>query len=257
MEKWKSLSRLPRVLLVLQAAMLVLFTILYPVISSREGILYRDAFLVRSEEDGLTRYAGRLEGREAVFTVSPAGEVTYQLGEAAYGPYTVALDPSAVPQGHDLTDVLTGVEVREGDEILFRGGWYPYGFSRLVWEDGREENTLSVSVSAGGETYDLFEEEKAETDPNAPTVSFLLKLVLAPELTHRGQWDLYFLGLLCTAMGAASIWFADALFRHNLRFLIRDPERAEPSEWELFSRKASWCFFTGLALFAYLAGLLL
>ena len=49
MEKWKSLSRLPRVLLVLQAAMLVLFTILYPVISSREGILYRDAFLVRSE----------------------------------------------------------------------------------------------------------------------------------------------------------------------------------------------------------------
>ena len=43
MEKWKSLSRLPRVLLVLQAAMLVLFTILYPVISSREGILYRDA----------------------------------------------------------------------------------------------------------------------------------------------------------------------------------------------------------------------
>ena len=65
MEKWKSLSRLPRVLLVLQAAMLVLFTILYPVISSREGILYRDAFLVRSEEDGLTRYAGRLEGREA------------------------------------------------------------------------------------------------------------------------------------------------------------------------------------------------
>ena len=63
MEKWKSLSRLPRVLLVLQAAMLVLFTILYPVISSREGILYRVAFLARSEADGLTRYAGRLEGR--------------------------------------------------------------------------------------------------------------------------------------------------------------------------------------------------
>ena len=257
MEKWKSLSRLPRVLLVLQAAMLVLFTILYPVISSREGILYRDAFLVRSEADGLTRYAGRLEGREAVFTVSPAGEVTYQLGEAAYGPYTVALDPSAVPQGHNLTDVLTGVEVREGDEILFRGGWYHHsGFSRLVWEDGRELDTFGVTVSVGGGGYRTLSEEQG-TDPDAPTASFLLELALEPELTHRGQWDLYFLGLLCTALGAAAIWFADALFRHNLRFLIRDPERAEPSDWELFSRKASWCFFTGLALFSYLAGLLL
>ena len=256
MEKWKSLSRLPRVLLVLQAAMLVLFTILYPVISSREGILYRDAFLVRSEADGLTRYAGRLEGRAAVFTVSPTGEVTYQLGEAAYGPYTVALDSSAVPQGHELSDVLTGVEVREGDEILFRGGWwYRSGFTWLVWEDGREWDTFAVTVSAGGQTYDLSEE--AAEDPDAPAVSFLLELVLAPELTYRGDWGLYFLGLFCTAMGAAAIWFADALFRHNLRFLIRDPERAEPSEWELFSRKASWCFFTALALFSYLAGLLL
>lgn len=256
MEKWKSLSRLPRVLLVLQAAMLVLFTILYPVISSREGILYRDAFLVRSEEDGLTRYAGRLEGREAVFTVSPAGEVTYQLGEAAYGPYTVALDPSAVPQGHELTDVLTGVEVREGDEILFRGGWwYRSGFTWLVWEDGREWDTFAVTVSAGGQTYDLSEE--AAEDPDAPAVSFLLELVLEPELTHRGVWNLYFLGLFCSALGAAAIWFADPLFRWNLRFRIQDPESAEPSEWELFSRKASWCFFTALALFAYLAGLLL
>ena len=113
-----------------------------------------------------------------------------------------------------------------------------------------------VTVSVGGGGYTTLSEEQG-TDPDAPTASFLLELALEPELTHRGDWELYFLGLLCTAMGVAAIWFADALFRHNLRFLIRDPERAEPSEWELFSRKASWCFFTGLALFAYLAGLFL
>ena len=256
METWKSLSRLPRVLLVLQAAMLVIFTILYPLVSSREGIFYRGALLVRSEGAGSTRYAGRLEGRRAVFTVSPAGEVAYRLGDTAYGPYAVALDSSAVPQGHELSDVLTGVEVREGDEILFRGGWwYRSGFTWLVWEDGREWDAFAVTVSAGGQTYDLSEE--AAEDPDAPAVSFLLELVLEPELTHRGVWTLYFLGLFCSALGAAAIWFADPLFRWNLRFRIQDPESAEPSEWELFSRKAGWCFLTGLALFAYLAGLFL
>lgn len=104
--------------------------------------------------------------------------------------------------------MLTGVEVREGDEILFRGGWwYRSGFTWLVWEDGREWDTFAVTVSAGGQTYDLSEE--AAEDPDAPAVSFLLELVLEPELTHRGVWNLYFLGLFCSALGAAAIWFAD------------------------------------------------
>ena len=257
METWKSLSRLPRVLLVLQAAMLVIFTILYPLVSSREGIFYRGALLVRSEGAGSTRYAGRLEGRRAVFTVSPAGEVTFQLGEAAYGPYTVALDPSAVPQGHELADMLTGVEIREGDEVFFRGGWYHHGgLSQLVWEDGRYLDIFGVTVSVGGGGYRTLSEEQG-TDPGAPTAASLLEVALDPELTHRGDWVFYFLGLLCSAMAASSIWFADALFRWNLRFQIRDPERAEPSDWELFSRKACWCILTGLALMSYLLGLTL
>ena len=257
LEKWRTLSRLPRALLLVLAAMLVVFTVLYPLLLRQEGILYQRSLLVRSEAGGLTRYAGRVEGQRAVFTVSPAGEVTFQLGEAAYGPYTVALDPSAVPQGHELADMLTGVEIREGDEVFFRGGWYHHGgLSQLVWEDGRYLDIFGVTVSVGGGGYRTLSEEQG-TDPGAPTAASLLEVALDPELTHRGDWVFYFLGLLCSAMAASSIWFADALFRWNLRFQIRDPERAEPSDWELFSRKACWCILTGLALMSYLLGLTL
>ena len=57
------------------------------------------------------------------------------------------------------------------------------------------------------------------------------------------------------AINAVAILFADEIFRWNLRWSIRHPERAEPSEWELFSRGFSWVVLTIVALIGYMMGL--
>lgn len=47
-EKWKGLERFPRVLLVILAGMLVLFSILYPALAQQKGIDYQGGFLRRT-----------------------------------------------------------------------------------------------------------------------------------------------------------------------------------------------------------------
>ena len=75
-----------------------------------------------------TVYAGTINGKPAVFTVSPDKTVEFRYGETIYGPYTVKEDPSAIPKrGEDMetpaeTKDMRGIELYRGDELLFRGG---------------------------------------------------------------------------------------------------------------------------------------
>ena len=48
----------------------------------------------------------------------------------------------------------------------------------------------------------------------------------------------------------------DELFRWNLSFSIRHPERAEPSDWEIAGRYISWTALAVMALIAFIFGLL-
>ena len=146
MSQWSTLTRFQRVLLIALTALLAVFTVVYPVLSRRKGIQYRDALLLWSAQGENDVYAGRVDGARTVFTVAPDGTIQYRRGDTDYGPYTVALDPSAVPRDSDMANVLTGVEVRDGADILFRGGWYNSSFPLLVDENGAMEPLFSLSV---------------------------------------------------------------------------------------------------------------
>ena len=84
-----------------------------------------------------------------------------------------------------------------------------------------------------------------EVDQMEPSPQTILKLMDGPELTHRG----------ISLLVGLSILFADELFRWDLRFRIRSPESAEPSDWELFSRKLGWIVAVILIFVLYLIGL--
>ena len=47
----------------------------------------------------------------------------------------------------------------------------------------------------------------------------------------------------------------DELFRWNLSFSIRHPERAEPSDWEIAGRYISWTALAVMALAVFISGL--
>lgn len=219
MEKWKSLGLPQKALLVILALSTLVFSVLYALIGRQTGIQYGDGFLRFSQtEDGKT-YSGRAKGQDLVFTVAPDQSVTCRWGDVTHGPYTVIYDDTAVPRGSQLTGVLTGVEVWEGNTRLFRGGWAGERFSVLVAEDGGPVHD-SFHVSAGA----------------APSVGIILRLSAGPALVSRGAVEFYLVGLFVAAAAVVSVLFADALFRWDLRFRIRDPEGAEPSEWELLGR---------------------
>ena len=88
-----------------------------------------------------------------------------------------------------------------------------------------------------------------------PGVSEILDLTEGPVLTHKGEWLAWFGGAFVCAVTAISVLFADELFRWNLSFLVRNAEEAEPADWEITGRYASWTLLPVLALVIFLLGL--
>ncbi len=243
----KRLTLYPKGVLLGMLVMVLVFSVLYPITLTRVGFAYRDAILVPAYEQDRTVYTGKVQGETAVFTVSDDHVVSYQWGDAVYGPYTAREDPSAIPQNHDLRDQMTGVEVRQDNDVLFRGGVVDAGSSYLLYNtDGTLywDEPMFVVYNT-----DLPYEE------SAPAVNDILQLLAGPVQTHHGTiWGWVFGVLLC-AINAVAIVFADTLFRWRMSFVIRDAEQAQPAEWELLGRRIGWAVLALAALGVFVLGL--
>lgn len=252
--KLKALDRYQKAVLIAMAAMILVFTALYAVTTGRVGYEYHGAILVPSGENGGTAYSGRIGGESAVFTVSAdRTAVEFRLGNTLYGPYTAREDPSAVPEGHELSEHMTWLELRRGNEIIFRGGVLDSGNSfRLYDEDGSPASIGIVAVTSDGTVIDG---SGNAVDPMEPGAHTLLELMSGPELTHKGSWWGYFAGVFACLITAASILYADELFRWQLSFSIRNADEAEPSDWEIAGRYISWTVLPVMALVVFILGL--
>ena len=252
MERLKSLDRYQKVILLLMAAMVLVFAILYPITISRMGFFYQDTILLPSQETGSTVYAGTIKGTPARFTVSADQTVTFRYGDQTYGPYTAKLDPTAVPKDENMHESMTGVEVRNGEILLFRGGVLDTGESFWLFsEDGSSENIIVSTTMSNGTVMANGE----IIDPMEPSVSTILKLMEGPELTHKGTWPGLFGGIFFCILTAISMLFADELFRFDLSFRISNADQAEPSDWVIAGRYISWIVLPTLALVLFILGL--
>ena len=148
---------------------------------------------------------------------------------------------------------MTGVELREGDDIRFRGGIYDTGsFWIMVNEDGTD---ASFTISAVGSDGTVLGSNGEIIDPMEPSVSTVLKLMNGPELSHKGHGGFWFLGFFASVIATLSILFADELFRWKFIFIARNPEDIEPSDWELGMRPIAWTLLAVMALGIYIIGL--
>ncbi len=252
MERIKSLGWYQKGILLLMAAMALVFTVLYPMTIAREGFAYKNAILSPKQENGNTVYSGKIKGKQASFTVSPDKRVEFQYGDQIYGPYTAKEDPTAIPKDSEMRESMTGVELLCGEEILFRGGVVSAGsYLWLYSEDGSAEN-IDVFVTSNG----IITDENGNTvDPMEPSAADILDLMAGPELTHKGQWSAWFCGVLICIAAAISILFADELFRWSLSFQIRNADEAEPSDWEIAGRYFLWTVMPIVAMILFVEGL--
>ena len=251
-ERIKNLNKYQKGFLAAIIVMVLIFTVLYAVTISNVGFAYKDAILVPSEANGNTVYSGKLEGQTAQFTVSEDNTVVFQYGDKIYGPYTSIEDPTAIPQDHAMKHYMTGVELYEKGTLLFRGGYYESGdASRLYNEDGTfASNGFAVVID--GVRYDG---NGNVNDPMEPSKLTILKLMNNPELTHKGDWLLWFFGVVICIVNVLTILYADELFRWNLMFQIRNVESAEPSDWELFTRYIGWAMLIFIAFTLFYMGI--
>lgn len=259
-QKWLDLSTGQKVIFCIQVFWIVLFLVLYSTVGRQQIMNYRGEHLRCRTDGAITTYSGKLDGRKAAFSVS-GNTVTYQIGDTAYGPYTVVFDPTAVlseenkPLNLISTKGLIGVEVWKGDLRLFRGSYHSSGSTfYLVDPDGNlifhDEKVLTEVISStGNSTVTTY------TDAEEPGPYTILKVIVAPNVVQRANFTGLLCGIFLCVACMVSLLYADQLFRWNLRFSIRNVENAEPSDWELFSRWVGWLLFTVLAPAIFILGL--
>lgn len=253
MGRLKALNRYQKAVLIIITAMVLIFTILYPLTISREGLSYQGAILIPSRQDGSTLYSGKIQGQAACFSVSADKTVRLQYGDKTYGPYTAQKDPTAIPKDHDLSDRMTGIELYCSDALLFRGGVLKQeDYLLLLLEDG---SVYDIGISVTTNASVVMDADGTIIDPMEPSASTILTLMSDPQLTHKGSLDAWIGGVLICAVTAISILFADELFRFALAFRIRDAEQAEPSDWEMTGRYISWTILPLITLWLFIQGL--
>ena len=253
MDRIRSLNRYQQGILMIMIAMALFFAGMYPVTIRRVGFEYKNAILVPRQENDSMVYSGKIRGRQAQFTVSGDGTVVFRYGDKTYGPYTAKEDPTAIPEDEEMAEYMTGVELRRGETILFRGGVLDTGDAFLLYNaDGTLNNFRISYVTGDGVERD---ENGNEIDPMEPSASTILKLMKNPELTHKGEGFAWFGAVLICVLNAISILFADELFRWNLAFQIRNADGAEPSDFEIAGRYIGWTAMTIAALAIFIIGL--
>ena len=246
--KWEEMSWFRRVLLIIMLAEIVGFGIATAVTVDRMGLEYDGGLLYPRTEGDVTWYEGRVDGEDAAFSVTPDGTVEYRWGEYVYGPYQVVEDPTALPE-----DFLggQGVEIRQGEEVLFRG----YRFSDMLFDENGEpfwairayghasDGTIMVE---GGQTI-------SQEEYHAPGFSTLVQVVLEPELTHKGDVGLYLAVTFLALLNIVQILFPEALFKLSLLGRIRsvDIDDAEPSSFYIAMEHIEWVVLAGACLIFY------
>lgn len=233
--------------------MALVFALLYRQTISRVGFEYQDTIFVPSEDQGNTVYSGKLQGESSHFTVSADKTVVFQHGDTIYGPYTAIEDPTAIPEDDVVTDYMTGVELRQGTEILFRGGVAVIADKLHLYDETPKLDETGIFYV----TSDSVMQDDAGTvaDPLQPTAFTILNLMGTPKLIHHGTWRAWFAAVLLCVFNALSMVFADAWFRFGLSFQIRNADRAEPSDWEIVGRYIGWTVLTIGALVLFITGL--
>ena len=162
--------------------------------------------------------------------------------------------PSAAPEGKGR---MTGLEISLGDEVLFRGGYQPNSVLSLYQEDGeplwgiRVSATMSDGTVIGEDGQVIRPEEQ-----HAPSLSALARVVLAPELTHRGNMGLYLAVTLLALFNLVQICFPGLMFRLSLLGRVQNIDDAEPSDFYITMEYIEWAVLAVVCLVLYSMSLL-
>ena len=243
-------SLFQKILLVILAAMILLFGVLTGIVRGRTGVLFHDALLeVRgTPENG--SYSGESHGETVSIVVSRSSQTETSMGLAIGNLIDESwlveypLEPIRTEHG----DTKPGLRVYKEDQLVFEGAYDPADYSDVLGHilyDKNGEWTIEHSFGFHAATESSYWVQY-ETGVNT-----VLEFVNGPELTARGSWQMYAMATLVAIMAMVLTAFPLELFEMNHHWYVKDPE---PTELYFVMNRVSSCFLALVALIVYIMG---
>lgn len=232
-------TRLQKIVLLILAAMILLFGVMNVVSLFRKGVTFEGTLLRIQTEEDCTVYSGKIYGDEVSVIVRPAeSQVEYVLGNRIHDVYTVEY-----PKGLIRTEYgsVYGIRILKNDKILFEGGYDPQQEFAL-WFDQNGEWDPGIYVTYGASGGGL-------SAPEELTRGNVMYFLNGPDIVHRGSIGLYLLLVLITLLVMLDVAYPLVLFRLEHCCDVRDPE---PSDFYLGMQRVGWGIYPFLLLAGYI-----
>ena len=116
-------TRLQKILLVLLAAIIVLFAVLTGVSRAHKGVLFQESLLQKSESGGQTTYAGKLNGERVTIAVRPEEDATTTVeytSDTVHDIYQMEYPLAPIPTERGMVD---GIRILKNGTVLFEGAY--------------------------------------------------------------------------------------------------------------------------------------
>ena len=237
-------TRFQKIVLLILAAMAVLFAVLTAVSRAQKGAYFEETLLrPSSPTQNVTVYTGKAHSTQVAITVTRESETRTTvefLIESVLDDVCVVdypLDPIRTERG----TTVDGVRVTKNGEVLFEGGYDPEDPMGWGWYTPEGTRDTRGAITVRGGTSDPWHDFSV----SAYTA---LRFALGPELESRGSWGMYFLLLFLTLLAALDAAFPMSLFYLQHCCDVRDPE---PSDFYLACQKIGWAVYPLLLLGGY------
>jgi len=241
-----------KVVLILLAAMIVVFGVVTAFNQSRKGILFRDSFLRLEEVTDADCFTGKAEGERVTILRWYGSEngtrtITLRVGDRLNDTYTVYLgEPMIQPQGPvsgsapPMWDDIQTLRIAKNGEVIYEGGYREE--SGLFFTSDGEWSGLNIGMSTrvvGADPWKDYTMSKSQ----------LVSLALEPELVDRGDWRLYGLMVFFTLAVMVDVAFPYTLFRWRHHRWVKDPE---PTDDYMSVQHLLWVILPVMVLVGYL-----
>ena len=235
-----------KIILILLAAMTVIFAIWTGINRANEGVLFRETLLEISTQGDTTVYSGRVYGTGVTITCREENGTKYVNFSADGESYAACrVDYPGGTLQTEYGEEVDRIKIIRDDEVLFSGGYDPFptvnNWAHYYNEDGtwNMDAITSIHTHTGSNPWNGFEFDLAD----------IMRFAHGPSLSAHGSWGFWFLALVVTAICALAIAFPETSFYLNHFLSVRDPE---PTDFFYACHKLGSFLSVGASLVMYL-----